>query len=291
MMTLYDALKPPQEVRTKSADLSTGNLWINTDFLESYIEPPGSVIERHPSTTEVLSGVDAEDVKPVETGAETPPEPRPVAWVCARGSAPEVITLDAARELLGQIDVLTVDVENSGMPPGHEHYKLKTIQLGDAGVAVILDAEHAAAIGMAIAQLDRATTLTAHSCQADLVPIADRGGVDPERWTKKMLDTMMLAPLVDPGYRPHDARGNSLLGLKALSAHLLADPVSAPADEARKQLFAANKWLTNVTPDTPPERNGWLQVPIDDPIMLTYAAADVLDGAALAQTLLERIEL
>lgn len=287
----HDAQMGLQEVRTKKANLSTEKLGINTQLLESRIDPPESVIERHLSITETLSGFSLEAENPGVASVETRHDVRPVAWACVRGSTPEVITLEAAGEMLGRIDVLTVDVENSGMPPGHEHYKLKTVQLGDSGVAVILDAGNEEAMRLAAAQLDRAPTLTAHACQADLIPIGERTGADPERWVTKMLDTMVLAPLVDPGIRPKDPRGNSLLGLKALSAHMLAEPVTAVADEKRKQLFAANKWLTNVGPDTPPERNGWLCVPIDDPVMLTYAAADILDGAALAQALLERIEL
>lgn len=218
-------------------------------------------------------------------------EERPVAWAMTRGGDPSAKTLGEARNILDVIDVLTVDVETSGMPPGHTHYMLKTIQLGDANTVVILAAEDNAAVHLAADQLDRAPLLTAHACQADLIPVATAAGVDPERWVAKMLDTIVLAPLVDPRLRPKDLRGHSQLGLKALAAHLLDDAVTEQADADRQKLFTANGWLKNVEPDTPPERNGWLQVSIDDPVMLRYAAADVLDGAALAAALMQRIQL
>ena len=64
--------------------------------------------------------------------------------------------------------------------------------------------------------------------------LATAAGVDPERWVAKTLDTIVLAPLVDPRLRPKDPRGHSQLGLKALAAHLLDDAVTEQADADRQ---------------------------------------------------------
>src|SRR5690606_15532922 len=55
------------------------------------------------------------------------------------------IDLDSAAELLepelAPGRVLTVDVETTGYPLGHRHYVLRTVQLGTAAFAIVLDAQ------------------------------------------------------------------------------------------------------------------------------------------------------
>jgi P4 family phage/plasmid primase-like protien len=182
------------------------------------------------------------------------------------------------RDAVQRSGALTVDVETTGYPVGHHDYALRSVQLGDADVAVVLDPiEHHREIRQLLAG---APALHAHSATADLVPLAHAGLIDAESGWDRMHDTVIPAKLADPASTGSDP------GLKALSATLLGDTSVSPAAAAgRDALFKAAGWLTNTKSDTPIERSGWAQV---DPLCATmqrYAASDVLDTAALATRL------
>lgn len=185
---------------------------------------------------------------------------------------------------------VTLDVEHTGYPVGHRDFRLKTAQLGDEHLVLVLDAADQDQVALALDTMNRAATVTAHTSQADLIPLAEAGQVDPAAWWAKVVDTAVLAALENPedvskglGIRPD-------YSLKGLSAYVIprrlgVDPVAPGADKARAALFRKGKWLTNVTPTTPLKRSGWAQVPVDHPDMVRYAAADVLDTAALRKAL------
>jgi hypothetical protein len=61
--------------------------------------------------------------------------------------------------------------------------------------------------------------------------------------------------------------------------------VTRVTEAARDQLFAHGGWLTDTQATTPLARSGWAQVDPGWPTMVRYAAADVLDIAALAERL------
>ena len=175
---------------------------------------------------------------------------------------------------------LTVDVETSGFPLGHQHYALRTAQLGGEHFALVLDPhdpEQAAVISRHVAA---AAVLHAHSATADLVPMADAGLLDLESGWERMHDTVVLAKLADPTSTGSDP------GLKQISAAMLgARAASKAADEARSRLFKAGKWLTDTKVTTALERSGWAQVDSRSETMVRYAASDVLDDAAIARLL------
>lgn len=192
------------------------------------------------------------------------------------------LTVDDAteqvRSLTAAAGALTVDVESTGYPLGHPDYALRTVQLGNQNTAVVFDAAwHSAAITALLAE---APVLHAHSATADLVPLAHAGLLDIASGWARMEDTAILAALADLG------AANDELGLKALSRDVLKDNAVSPvADKARGELFKAGKWLTSTQPTTPITRSGWAQVDSADPVMVRYAASDVLDTAALAGSL------
>lgn len=175
-------------------------------------------------------------------------------------------------------DSLTVDVETTGYPVGHHDYALRSVQLGDDIAAVVLHpVEHADTIRDLLAL---APALHAHSATADLVPLAHAGLIDAESGWARMHDTVIPAKLADPASTGSDP------GLKKLAGVALGDRSVAPvADAGRSALFEAGRWLTETKVDTPVARSGWAQVQTGSTTMLRYAAADVLDTAALAQTL------
>jgi P4 family phage/plasmid primase-like protien len=176
---------------------------------------------------------------------------------------------------------LTVDVETSGYPVGHRDHQLRTVQIGGAGSAWVFDVrgtdpEARALIADLLATVPR---LHAHSATADLVPLAAAGLCDESTWVR-VYDTVIPAKLADPQSTGADP------GLKKLAAAVLGSAAVAPAaDAARAALFKARKWRDKVDLVTPLARSGWAQVDPADPVMLVYAASDVLDTAALATRL------
>jgi len=95
-----------------------------------------------------------------------------------------------------------------------------------------------------------------------------------------MHDTVIPAKLADPASTGSDP------GLKQLAHTMLGEHAVAPtADTARAALFKTAHWLTDTKPTTPVERSGWAQADMHRATMVRYGAADVLDTAALAQTL------
>ncbi len=228
---------------------------------------------------------------PAKTETPAPGLPQ-VVWR-GRETEPEALTFAQAVDYVAAFGALPgplgVDVEHTGYPVGHEHYRLKTIQLGNATAAVVLDAADDAQVMLAVYALDAATGITAHSATADLIPIALRAGLSSERWWHKVDDTMVLTSLTDPGQRPRGHDGTGALGLKDLAGALVEAPVAPAADAERKRHFAAHKWLTQTKTDTPLHRNGWAQVDPASPVMVTYAASDVLDTDALRSVLVPRL--
>ena len=109
----------------------------------------------------------------------------PLPALVRRGGQPQPISLDRAaqglRGLIARCGALTVDVESSGYPVGHQHYQLRTIQLGGEAAAVVFDATDPAQTEVVRELLAAAPCLHAHSATADLVPLAHAGLVATSR--------------------------------------------------------------------------------------------------------------
>lgn len=175
---------------------------------------------------------------------------------------------------------LTVDIENTGYPLGHELYALRAIQLGDETAAVDFDAADTEQTALVAQLLAEAKWLHAHSATADLVPLVHAGLIEQESAWDRMYDTVISAKLGDPQSTGSDP------GLKKLSPAVLgAAAVSPVADENRSALFSAAGWMTLTKITTPFERSGWAQAAPGCETMIRYAASDVLDTAALARRL------
>jgi hypothetical protein len=175
---------------------------------------------------------------------------------------------------------LTVDVETTGFWVGHRDFAMRTAQLGNEHFAVVLDTSRPDQLEVAGRHLRAAPVLHAHSATADLVPLALAGAIDLEEAWGRMDDTVVPAKLTDPAMTGSDP------SLKKISATVLgAQALSPIAEEARGALFKAAGWLTEVKPTTPIEKSGWAQVDSRCETMVRYAAADVIDDAAIARRL------
>ena len=234
-----------------------------------------------PEARKVLTGAGKELRQALAAGARYP---LPVV-IERSGPIHAVEPMEAGRAVLQAIErsggVLTVDVETTGYPIGHRYYALRTVQLGDKYVAAeFRPVEDAAIIRALIAY---APVLEAHSSPADIIPLAHAGLGDEDAMWAKMRDTVIKAKLGDPKSTGADP------ALKRISAHILGPgAVSTAATEGRKELFKQNGWLMETQFDTPWERSGWAQVDSECETMLRYAAADVLDTAAIGEVLEER---
>ena len=202
----------------------------------------------------------------------------PLPAVVTRDGAVQPVSLEDAEAWLSGLSPMTVDVETSGYPLGHELYELRLVQLGDEYGAVVLDpadSGHAALIRTA---LEGPAVLHAHNAAADLVPLAAAGLGDFDALWERMDDTVIRAKLNDPKSTGSDP------GLKAISDHLLGpDSASTPADEARGKLFDAMGCLKKPKVTDAPARNGWHSVQRDCTTFVRYAGSDVLDTSLVAQ--------
>ncbi len=174
---------------------------------------------------------------------------------------------------------LSVDVETSGFPIGHELYELRTVQLGDDVATVVFDPiEQSDTIRMLLTE---PRILHAFSATADLIPIAHANLMHIDSGWDRMVDVVIAAKTADPSQAPATADG-----LKPLAPAVLGPHAVVPStDAARDTLFHALGAIKQVRSDTPVEKNGWYQVDRRSEVMLRYAASDVLDTHACAKTL------
>lgn len=174
--------------------------------------------------------------------------------------------------------VLTVDVETTGYPVGHEFYALQTAQLGNDSFAVVYDTDDPEQQADIRHHLEQAAYLQAHSASADGVPLTVAGLVEWESFWDRMYDTVIPAKLNDPSSTGSDP------GLKQISAYVLgSDATSTAAEAARGDLFKAAGWITETKVDTPLERSGWAQVNKRGTTMIRYAGCDVLDTGSIGR--------
>lgn len=201
------------------------------------------------------------------------------AVVLRDGTVTEV-TLEDAQALLEGLPEVTVDVETSGYPLGHELYELRLVQLGCEDFGVVLDPANPDHCAVAYAHLATAKVLHAHSATADLVPLAAAGLGDFDAMWERMADTVIPAKLNDPASTGADP------GLKDISRHVLgSEAATKPADDARAALFTAMGCLVKPKITDPPHKNGWHSVQRNSATFVRYAGSDVLDTALISKRL------
>ena len=175
---------------------------------------------------------------------------------------------------------LALDVETTGFPVGHPAYGLRTVQLGDDLMAVVLDRDDPEHMRIAALALAATPEIVPFNATADTVPAALEGLGDFDALMAKVTDVAIMGKLADPASTDNEE------GLKALAPAVLGDYAVIPAaDKARSALFKAGGWLTEVKPTHPVSRSGWAQVDKRCQTMVVYAASDVLDAAALRKRL------
>jgi DNA polymerase-1 len=202
-------------------------------------------------------------------------------WYVADGDDPTA----AVDELLSRRGdgVLCFDVETNGVNFGKPDARCRTIQLGTADYAVVLSADDPVHVDAARRALSTGH-ITAHNASFDIMWLTQLGVFDSidDAW-KRCVDTFILVT----GIEPPSLQPSKYRDLKNQSAtHFPDRAVSARADELRHEMFVLTSWKDERLDREPPEKNGWAQVDSAHPVMVAYAAGDVLDGARLCRTLL-----
>lgn len=199
---------------------------------------------------------------------------------------PRILPCDpatAARFLEPALSEISVDVEHTGFPRTHKHYRLRLVQVGTEHFSAVFDPSDPAQAQVIRDVLRDAKILHAHSALADLIPLEAAGLCDASVWDK-MADTVIAAKLSDP-----HLCDSGEVGLKSLAKALLGPDyaLSWKLDERRREIFAAGGWISDCEVTTPVERSGWANIPVCESFV-RYAASDVMDCAAVWRVLSER---
>lgn len=183
----------------------------------------------------------------------------------------------------GPLGFIGLDIETSGL---EWDCVLRTVQFGTPMRAVVLDVEsdpnHAAAAKEVLARTD--LRFTAHNAAFDVLMLNRNGFCDFRRIMPRMTDTLILGALVHPPSKIGGALGADVKhDLKSMSDTFLGDSYSPEAKKNLQTSWRKRGWTVNAK--TPATR-GWAQCDVHDVEFAAYAAADVLDGSRLAETLL-----
>jgi len=169
---------------------------------------------------------------------------------------------------------LAVDVEATGLDIFSASYRVRTVQLATKDVAWVFLVDEAPNMGMKAAIGDILASrpiLLAHNASYDLLALDRFGYLDLVEAWGRMVDTRLLAHLLDPRAKSDGSVGHKL---ENLAKHYLGDPT---ADRYEVDLFAhfrANGWAKNTG-------EGYRKVDLYEPIYHRYGAADVVNTAWL----------
>lgn len=170
---------------------------------------------------------------------------------------------------LSQADkVLGLDTETTGLGIYERDFETRLVQIGNAREAWVLRVDmFADAIRKALRQ-DR--IFVVHNAAFDLQVIDRTLGVKIEELADRVLDTRILAHLLDPR---QEHEGGAGLSLKPLSAIYVDD--AAPDTQAG--LTAVFRTITDPTTGKPCNKStGWRHIPIDQETYVRYAGLDVI---------------
>ncbi|UVK59060.1 DNA polymerase I [Microbacterium phage Cen1621] len=186
--------------------------------------------------------------------------------------------LDGFWRFLAQGDkVLGLDTETTGLDIYSRTFEVRLVQFGNRREAWVLRADiFRDAIIDALRQ-ERIWTI--HNAEYDLRVIDKHFGVTIEELANRVIDTRILAHLLDPR-QPHE--GGAGLSLKPLSAIYVDDT----APDTQEGLNAVFRTIKNPETGKPCNKStGWRYIPLDHPLYLLYAGLDVILGSRLVAEL------
>ncbi len=167
---------------------------------------------------------------------------------------------------------MAVDSETTGLDIYSEGFRLRVAQFGNKSEAWVIPVERGEPFANAVRhQLASARILVLHNASYDLQVFERHLGVKMERLWPKVIDTRILAHLVDPRSRDEGGVGHSL---EDLTRHYIDAEI---ADSVKGSMLALAR-------DTKVKKaDVWKTVEFDHPDYQLYAGMDAILAARLVQ--------
>jgi DNA polymerase-1 len=157
--------------------------------------------------------------------------------------------------------VLSIDTETTGLDIFSPGYRIRLFQIGNGREAWVLQADQFADVIRRVLRSGR--MFVAHNAPFDLLVLDQTLDVKIEELADRVLDTRIMAHLLDPR-QPHE--GGAGLSLKPLSAIYVDENAPDTQDGLTKRFNQLG-----FTKET-----GWANIPIDDELYVRYAGLDVI---------------
>jgi DNA polymerase-1 len=173
-----------------------------------------------------------------------------------------------------QPTMIGADIETTGKNPYAKDFAIRVVQIGDEYDGWVLDYDRFPILVRDIFRTNHRWIF--HNGMGFDVPALSRvGAVNAWEYSKYIIDTQLLAHLIDP--RPVEFGGIGL-GLKQLCNYYV-DPNSSDGGDELKAVFKNDLGLTLKSGD------GWRLVPVDHPVYLLYAGLDPILAKRLCNKL------
>jgi DNA polymerase-1 len=179
------------------------------------------------------------------------------------------------RDILAAPGPMAIDTETTGLEIFGSAFGLRLAQIGNREQAWVFVIEGSTAAVLdcyrrVVAGHDR---LLAQNAMFDLLVLDRFDVLDMEETYDRIVDTRILAHLLDPRSANDGGVGHSL---EPLVSHYYNDPTADRYAAPLKALFRQNKWKVS---------EGYTRVPLDTDLFLRYSGADVMHTAWLYEAL------
>jgi len=175
--------------------------------------------------------------------------------------------------------MIGADIETTGKNPYSADFRIRVVQVGDEYDGWVLNADDFAPQIRQVFASDHRFVFH-NGMGFDVPALARLNLVDAWTFSKRIIDTQLLAHLIDP--RPVE-NGGIGLGLKQLCNHYV-DPNSSDGGEELKEVFKRDLGLTLKSGE------GWAKIPVTHPTYLLYAGLDPILAKRLCRKLTPEIQ-
>lgn len=159
--------------------------------------------------------------------------------------------------------LIGADIESSTKTPYAENFRIKLVQFGDAYTGWVFDPELFIEPIRKILESDHRFVFH-NGMGFDVPALHHKGFCDATGFAVKVIDTQILAHLIDPRPKEHGGIG---LKLKELANHYV-DPEASDGQEELHKVFREDLKVTIKSGE------GWAKIPADHPVYTLYAGLD-----------------
>lgn len=172
---------------------------------------------------------------------------------------------------------LAVDVEATGLDHFAPGWRLRTVQLGTQEAAWVFQVERCPELLRSVVTILQETSrLLAHNASYDLLALDRVGVMSLEESWPKMVDTYLLAHLLDPRQPQDGGTGHMLENL----SKAYFDPFAHEHRNALLDHFKSQRWA---------KEDGYALVDLDEEAFLRYGGADVILTSWLFEALAPKV--